>query len=350
MMKENTLAKNKFKRSRMRWIIITVSFVIFLLVAYLITSSIFSSSLASQSENTHDPSPLILLYLSENENHKQIHQYDVTSGLNHEIKIHLPEGESPDTIVWRDKEHILFISQDQGFIELNLKSGEMLSFNSYTKTSFFSRGRLVSSIGSLDWCPEIRRIVVSGSGFSPDFGWVEILDSSGKMIERVSDRSGYTDVACSPNGSSVAVVDTIQTSGMTSFSHPQNNPPLKISEEKDIYLTIMTLDNGETTQLTNHGFAIQPNWSPDGSQIAFVGRFVTDTSGTQIYVFDLDSEERQALTAFEEGNLASPTWSPDGKMIAFVKDGDIWLLQVETRELMQLTHTPEEESAPVWHP
>jgi len=112
----------------------------------------------------------------------------------------------------------------------------------------------------------------------------------------------------------------------------------------------MTLTDGETTRLTNQGFAIQPDWSPNGSQITFVGHFAKDSLGKQIYFIDLADKESQALTAFEEGHLASPVWSPDGKMIAFVKDGDIWLLQIETGELTQLTQTPEKESAPAWHP
>jgi hypothetical protein len=310
--------------------------------------SMFRYSPASQSEITHNSSPLILLYLSENENRKYIHRYDVGNGLHLGTEIYLPEGESPDRIVWRDATHISFVSQNNGFIELDLKSGEVLYFESHTG-SFLNR--LTSLIGSLDWCSETRRYVVTGSGFPPDFGWVEILNSSGKMVKRVSVRSGYTHVTCSPDGSAVAVVDTIRTAGLVSFpSEPPNNSISRISEDKDIYLAIMTLANGETTQLTNEGFAIQPNWSPDGSQITFVGRFKKDSLGKQIYLIDLVHNEKQALTAFEDGHLATPVWSPDGNMIAFVRDGDIWLLHIESRELIQLTQTPEQESAPAWHP
>ncbi len=347
-MEENNISPNKSKHSLTKWIILGIGFIIVLMITYLIATSVFRSSFTYQSENTPASNPLTLLYLSENGNGQQIHLYDVANGLDDETNIYLPQGESPEKIVWHDVEHIVFVSQEQGFIELDLKSGGTLAFESHT-VSWFKR--MKSRVGSLDWCSEIEQFVVTGSGFSPDFGWVELINSSGKIITQVSVRSGYTDIACSPNGSRVAVIDTIQTSGMISLVNQSQNSTLgEMSTDKDIYLAVMTLADGETTRLTNQGFAIQPDWSPDGSQITFVGHFAKDSLGKQIYLIDLANKESQALTAFEEGNLASPVWSPDGKMIAFVKDGDIWLLQIETGELTQLTQTAEKESAPVWHP
>ncbi len=62
--------------------------------------------------------------------------------------------------------------------------------------------------------------------------------------------------------------------------------------------------------------AIQPSWSPDGSQIAFSGL----TSGlSDLYLVSTESGELRRLTedAFAE---RQPDWSPDGRRLVFVTD------------------------------
>lgn len=340
-MKENETASNQFNSPLTKWIVIGTSLFFALIIIYLTLSAVDNPT----PEVARVNAPPILLYLAENEGQKQLYQYDLTSGTTLATGIYLPDGEAPNALVWRDENHIVFVSGQQDFIELNLKSGEADLFQSHTRTFF---GGFRSTIGSIDWCPRIERFVVTGSGVSPNYGWVEILYSSGKLDERVSTRSGYADVACSPDGTSVAVVDTIKTGGLVSALG--NTAPHQISDESEILLTIINLLNGEDTPLTSEGFAIQPSWSPEGSQIAFVSESKLNTWGKQIYLINLEDKERRVLTYFENADLATPVWSPDGKMIAFVKDADIWLLHVESGELTQLTQTADEESAPVWHP
>ncbi|WP_420628086.1 TolB family protein [Candidatus Leptofilum sp.] len=343
-MQENNSNSNKFSSTPTKWVVLSTALFFTFLIAYLVLSSTANLSLTSQSENEPASRPLILLYLKGDESQKQLHQYDFSNGSNLALDVFL-QGESPDSLVWRDKNHVLFVSAQQDFIELNLESGKAIVLQSHQR-SLFRKYR--SMVGSLDWCSGIERFVVTGTGVSPDFGWVEILNSSGELDETVSNRSGYMDIACSPDSSSVAVVDTINSGGLVSVLG--NTPLPQVTENEDIFLTIVSLADGESTRLTQDGFVIQPNWSPDGSQIAFVGQFKTDAYETQIYLINLDTKEREVLTSFEDANLATPVWSPDGKMIAFVKDGDIWLIQIETGEITQVTETPEEESAPVWHP
>ena len=63
---------------------------------------------------------------------------------------------------------------------------------------------------------------------------------------------------------------------------------------------------------------MEPVWSPDGHQIAFVS--APDRS-QEIYVMNADGSPQTRLT----NNLAddySPAWSPDGRQIAFISDRD----------------------------
>jgi dipeptidyl aminopeptidase/acylaminoacyl peptidase len=57
----------------------------------------------------------------------------------------------------------------------------------------------------------------------------------------------------------------------------------------------------------------QPQWSPDGRQIAFVR---TDGERSQIWILPLSGGEAHAITKAEYG-AGSPRWSPDGKRVLY---------------------------------
>lgn len=81
-------------------------------------------------------------------------------------------------------------------------------------------------------------------------------------------------------------------------------------------LWLLTLETGESRQLTA-GQAVDsdPEWSPDGRQIAF--RSTRDGDRPQLYVIPVDGGEARQLTALEQGAGGGPRWSPDGRTIAF---------------------------------
>ena len=82
---------------------------------------------------------------------------------------------------------------------------------------------------------------------------------------------------------------------------------------------VMDADGGNQENLTNHPATdSQPDWSPDGTKIAFVsGR--DDNRWTQIYVMDADGKNVIRLTD-GPGQKEDPDWSPDGGKIAFTVD------------------------------
>lgn len=72
-------------------------------------------------------------------------------------------------------------------------------------------------------------------------------------------------------------------------------------------------DDAEPVQLTYSESASQPEWHPDGEQIAFT-RSVDGTP--QIFVLSLKGGEAEQYTKEEHG-ASSPQWSPDGNRILF---------------------------------
>jgi Tol biopolymer transport system component/DNA-binding winged helix-turn-helix (wHTH) protein len=72
-----------------------------------------------------------------------------------------------------------------------------------------------------------------------------------------------------------------------------------------------------TIQFTSYaGEQIQPAFSPDGKQIAFVW-ISEDTASRRIYVKTIGTEEVKQLT-LDIDEQFSPTWSPDGRQIAYL--------------------------------
>ena len=75
-------------------------------------------------------------------------------------------------------------------------------------------------------------------------------------------------------------------------------------------------DSGAPDQLTSSGRAANPGWSPDGRQIAYID--LDDASIKQIFVqwFDSGGSEPSKLT-HRLADVDAVTWSPNGRRIAF---------------------------------
>jgi serine/threonine protein kinase/Tol biopolymer transport system component len=116
-------------------------------------------------------------------------------------------------------------------------------------------------------------------------------------------------------------------------------------------------DGSERSQLTYPPLlAYMPRWSPDSSQIAFMGQL--PGKPWQLYIVSAQGGSAQQLIP-EQRDQADPTWSPDGKLLAFggqaVSEKDaarvnaIRLLDVRTRSV---TVVPGSEGlwSPRWSP
>jgi Tol biopolymer transport system component len=119
---------------------------------------------------------------------------------------------------------------------------------------------------------------------------------------------------------------------------------------------VMAPDGSGQTRLTfRKGWDEYPEWSPDGSEIAFDEiNAALPNRASGIFVKAADGSGLTRLTSNATGYDQEPTWSPDGTRIAFASDrggqSDIYLINADGSGLTQLTDDAATDIDPEWSP
>jgi len=107
-------------------------------------------------------------------------------------------------------------------------------------------------------------------------------------------------------------------------------------------LTNLTVDNTDRDTT--------PNWSPDGTKIAYRARH---DGNSDVWVMDADGSNKTRLTS-DPGFDGDPRWSPDGTRLLFTSDrtGDyeIWIMDADGSSQRNLTNHPAADEYPTWSP
>jgi TolB protein len=102
--------------------------------------------------------------------------------------------------------------------------------------------------------------------------------------------------------------------------------------------------DGRARQMTDGGTWQQPQWSPDGTEIAYVYR---GANFSDIFVMQADGSSPRRLTRGQSSSLGDndwsfrPTWSPNGAQLAFINDSNsyhpaVWLVNKDGSGMRQL--------------
>lgn len=204
------------------------------------------------------------------------------------------------------------------------------------------------------WSPDGNSIAFfSDRGGNPD---IYIMEPDGSQVEQLT-RDTFASLyftkspddrnpSWSPDGNQIA------------FESGRNN--LKVTYvDHDIY--VMSADGSSVQRLTNDGAdETRPRWSPDGNSIVYVkkdylsAQGLVENSAWDIYVMNVDGTQQMQLT-HDLANELEPSWSPDGTRVAFISDRngqnfDIYVMNADGSNVMQLTDDSANEFGPVWSP
>ncbi len=157
----------------------------------------------------------------------------------------------------------------------------------------------------------------------------------------------------------IASLPPMQTIRLTSYPGVEYSPVLSPDGKSvafswdgpkqdnfDIYVKLV--DTGNPVRLTTDSLPdVCPDWSPDGSRIAFY-RVISSQQPREIYIVPALGGREQKIATFFPGLDGKPyiSWSADGKFIYYdswsVKDSGfvIYRVSIETANVEQITHLP----------
>ncbi len=131
------------------------------------------------------------------------------------------------------------------------------------------------------------------------------------VLAAEKDKEEEWDVGAPPGTSRTIPIDTRAGTWMSLDVSP-NGRTIAFDLLGDIYL--LPIDGGQATAIeSGHAWSMQPRFSPDGSEIAFIS---DAGGGDNIWIMQADGSDPRQLSQVDFRLLNNPYWSPDGSYIA----------------------------------
>ncbi len=255
-----------------------------------------------------------IYFVSDRSGHKEIWEMDYDGAnqhqLTHQNSISLSPRISPD--------------------------GTRLAFSSLTKSGW----------DILMYSTDLNRLVSF-----PRYGATNLSPSwspDGAKLAFASSRSGDSEIyLCDANGGNLHRMTANKGPDVSPAWNRKTGAQIAFVSGRTGLPQIYTMEADGTNQqrMTDQGYAVSPNWSPNGQflALAWIRMYGPGEPGSSdIYLMDIASKKWVQLT-HDGGHNDFPYWSPDGRHIVFQSSRSgreqIWMMLADGTKLHQLTFT-----------
>jgi Tol biopolymer transport system component len=196
----------------------------------------------------------------------------------------------------------------------------------------------------LVWSPvDPDKILVTASSVGFRSAQVYILDiaTGDKQILMETERGDIWGESWSPDGRYILISIAVDTEGYERGG-----------------LRIWDTEDGSHEILMEGNISYSADWSPTGEKIAIITckPIVSSTDRTyEVILMDVNTRATEVIYSYTgSDHLGTPSWSPDGEQLVFSlwgrRYGDLYRLEIKTRQLVQITSSEYVEMGSVWAP
>jgi TolB protein len=214
--------------------------------------------------------------------------------------------------------------------------GSRVAFSSMTKSGW------EIMMYSLDLNRLVNFPHLGGTNLSP--AW----SGDGLKLAFSASRSGAPEICVTDaSGGSMHCVTTAKGPDVSPVWNRKTNSQIAFVSGRTGLPQIYTMEADGTNlqRMTDQGYAVSPNWSPNGQFLTFawVRKYGPGEPGaSDLYLMDIASKQWVQLT-HDGGRNDFPSWSPDGRHIVFQSSRsgkeEIWTMLANGTKLQQLTFT-----------
>jgi len=225
-----------------------------------------------------------------------------------------------------------------------------------------------------DWSPDGNKMAAVGYVGSGNDTWsIHVFDAGGTNLTRLTfiENVWDNDPNWSPDGEQICftriypdqnyfeelwIMDKdgsnqhwIEIEGASAKWSPDGTRLIYFSEKNGNYdLYSCNIDGTGEQQITNSPMGeLTPEWSPDGSKIAYTR--VDEDMRHDICIMDSNGQNIQCLTGNTEHGGGAPHWSPNGLAIAFhsgpFEGWEVFIINDDGTGLQQVTNSPTGKTA-----
>ena len=217
------------------------------------------------------------------------------------------------------------------------------------------------------WSPDGQQIAFASNRDGNFEIYVMDAEGTGVPVNLTNNAAVDRDPAWSPDGQRIAFV-SLRDGNATGTSSP--NPEIYVMNANGSDQTRLTTNAGHGSGTNTHGDH-DPDWSPDGQQIAFIsGRraFPEEDAYERIWVMNAGGSGQvpgsdQAPLGHTANDHRNPAWSPDGRRIAVARnnltpeagdtrdfESEVFAMNANGSGRTNLTRDAAFDGEPAWQP